>query len=155
MTIKRTIRYWIIHVKRLNGDPHYVATGMAIGVFVGITPTIPLHTVLALALAFLLRVSKVAAALGVWCSNPVTIPFFYYWSYKIGALIMGTPSHYNIENSSFFDLWRAGHGIAITMLLGGVILGVLPAVLSYAVTLRMMNIKNRRKRKRRAKESAA
>ena len=141
MNIRRTIRYWIIHVKRLNGDPHYVATGMAIGIFVGITPTIPFHTVLALALAFLLRVSKVAAALGVWCSNPVTIPFFYYWSYKIGIFVMGTPNHYNVENRSFFDLWRAGHEIAIAMLLGGAVLGILPAILSYAVTLKIMIIK--------------
>ena len=110
MTIRRTIYYWIIRIKRLNGDPHYVATGMAIGVFVGITPTIPLHTVLALALAFLFRVSKVAAALGVWCSNHVTIPFFYYWSYShynaagrgnIGGTACGLELCSNLENDDY------------------------------------------------------
>ena len=39
---------------------------LAIGVFIGITPTIPLHTILAVSLALLVRGSKLAAALGVW-----------------------------------------------------------------------------------------
>jgi uncharacterized protein (DUF2062 family) len=155
MNIKRATRYWIIRVKRLNGDPHYVATGMAIGIFVGITPTIPFHTALAIAVAFLLRASKVAAVLGVWCGNPLTIPFFYYWSYKIGVFVMGNPNHYNLKAFNFFELWQNGHDIAITMLLGGAILAVLPAVVSYVITLRMMIIQKRRKRKRRASEITA
>jgi hypothetical protein len=156
MNINRTIRYSVLRIKRLNGDPHYVATGMAIGVFVGITPTIPFHTGIALVLAFLLKVSKVAAVLGVWCSNPFTIPFFYYWSYKIGISVMGTTNTYStIKQGSFLDLWRAGHDIALTMLLGGVILGILPAILTYVVTLRMMILKKNRKQKRRPGKGAA
>ena len=155
MNIKRAIRYWIIRIKRLNGDPHYVAAGVATGVFVGITPTIPFHTVLAIAIAFLLRASKVAAVLGVWCGNPLTIPFFYYWSYKIGVFVMGAPNHYKLQEPNLLEVWRAGHEIAVTMLIGGAILGILPAVLSYVITLRMMIIQKRRKRKRRASETTA
>lgn len=155
MNMKRAIRFWILRIKRLNGDPHYVATGMAIGVFVGITPTIPFHTVSALALAFLLRGSKVAAALGVWCSNPVTIPFFYCWSYKIGVFATGASNHYNIKEWSLFELINAGNEIAIIMLVGGVLLGVLPAVLCYVLTRKMMIIKNNRKRKRLARKNTA
>ncbi len=62
--------------KNLKGDPHYIALGMAIGVFVSITPTIPFHTVIALAMVIALPGSKAAAALSVWFSNPITIPFF-------------------------------------------------------------------------------
>ena len=155
MDIERAIRYWIIRVKRLNGDPHYVAAGMAIGVFVGITPTIPFHTALAIAIAFLLRASKVAAVLGVWCSNPLTIPFLYYWSYKIGIFVMGEPNHYHPKAFNFFELWQNGQDIAIAMLLGGAILAVLPTVVSYVITLRIMIIKKRRKRKRLARETTA
>ncbi len=36
-------REFFEHAKKLQGDPHYVAMGMAIGVFVAITPTIPFH----------------------------------------------------------------------------------------------------------------
>lgn len=74
---KYNLREFVERVKTLQGDPHYIAVGIAIGVFIGITPTMPFHTVIAIALAFIFRGSKAAAALGVWFCNPVTAPFFY------------------------------------------------------------------------------
>ena len=59
--INNRIRDFILKAKRLEGDPHFIALGLAIGVFVGFTPTIPFHTVLAVALAFLFKGSKAAA----------------------------------------------------------------------------------------------
>ncbi len=75
---------FIEKVKQLNGDPHFVAFGMAIGVFVAVTPTIPFHTILAIGLAILLKASKPAAILGVWVSNPFTAVFLYVACYKTG-----------------------------------------------------------------------
>ena len=88
--LKEKIRQFVEKVKKLNGDPHYVALGMAIGVFIAVTPTIPFHTVLAIALAILLNVSKPAAILGVWVSNPVTVIFLYFACYKTGYLFFKT-----------------------------------------------------------------
>jgi len=88
---KKKIASFVDKVKKLNGDPHYVAFGMAIGVFVAITPTIPFHTIMAIALAILLRASKPAAILGVWLSNPFTVVFLYFACYKTG--------HFFIEDS--------------------------------------------------------
>lgn len=81
---KKKIASLVEKVKKLNGDPHYVAFGMAIGVFVAITPTIPFHTIMAIALAILLRASKAAAMIGVWVSNPFTVVFLYFACYKTG-----------------------------------------------------------------------
>ena len=90
-------RYWwqefIRQLRELRGKPHELSLGIAIGVFVGITPTIPLHTVLAIALAVALRGSKLAAALGVWVANPLTIPIFYYGSYQLGR-VYNPPGNY-------------------------------------------------------------
>ena len=71
-------------ISGLQGNPRFIAFGMAIGVFVGITPTIPFHTIFALILAFIFRASKTASVAGVWIANPITIPIFYIASYKIG-----------------------------------------------------------------------
>jgi len=49
------IRNFVERAKTLQGDPHYIAMGMAIGVFVSITPTVPFHTIIAIALAFILK----------------------------------------------------------------------------------------------------
>jgi len=82
---RRTIRYYYLRIIRLRGDPHVLARGVAIGIFVGITPTIPFHTILAIVLAFILRSSKIAALLfTVIVSNPITFFFQYYFSWRLG-----------------------------------------------------------------------
>ena len=53
----------ITQIKELQGDPQYLSRGMAIGIFVGFTPTIPFHTILAVMLAIFFRGSKSAAAI--------------------------------------------------------------------------------------------
>ncbi|MDL1968829.1 MAG: DUF2062 domain-containing protein [Deltaproteobacteria bacterium] len=137
MNLKEKIRRLIIRVKQLNGDPHYVALGMAIGVFISVTPTIPFHTVIALALAFILRGSKAAAAIGVWFSNPVTIPFFYKGSYDLGISILGNSAPFSTKYESILELLKLGVDVTIAMITGGVILGILPGIASYFITRRI------------------
>jgi len=145
---KYNIREFVQRVKNLEGDPHYVAMGLAIGVFIGITPTIPFHTVLAVALAFLLRGSKVAAALGVWFSNPITAPIFYWGSYKAGMYILGNPAPFDIKYESILELLDLGMDVTIAMLAGGIILGILPGIASYFITRKIiMTVRLRRESK--------
>ena len=135
---KYNIREFIERVKTLQGDPHYIAVGMAIGVFIGITPTIPFHTVIAIALAFIFRGSKAAAALGVWFCNPVTAPFFYLGSYKVGMFILGNPVPFNIKYESILELVKLGTDVTIAMIMGGVILGILPGIVAYFITRKIL-----------------
>ena len=128
-------QHWWQEVQRqlgeLRGKPHEISLGMAIGVFVGITPTMPFHTVLAVFLATLLRASKLAAALGVWICNPLTIPLFYYGSYRLGRFVLGSPELSLPPGYSFISLMKLGKHVTVTMLHGGVLLGILPALLTY------------------------
>ena len=138
-------------IKRLNGDPHYVAMGMAIGVFVALTPTIPFHTVLGVLLAILLKGSKPAAVIGVWVSNPVTIPIFYLASYKVGAYILGHKIPFDQKYDSILELAKIGLDATIAMLLGGILIGIPPAILAYFFTKRIVT----KYRKKRAKKKAS
>ncbi|MBW2740074.1 MAG: DUF2062 domain-containing protein [Deltaproteobacteria bacterium] len=137
MNLREKIRHFITRFKQLNGDPHYVARGMAIGVFISVTPTIPFHTVIALALAFVLRGSKAAAAIGVWFSNPITIPLFYKGSYDVGMSILGNSAPFNIEYESILELLKLGADVTLAMITGGVVLGILPAIAAYFITSRI------------------
>ena len=137
MNFREKIRQLITRFKQLNGDPHYVALGMAIGVFISVTPTIPFHTVIALALAFILRGSKAAAAIGVWFSNPVTIPLFYKGSYDVGVSILGNSAPFSTEYESILELLKLGADVTIAMITGGVILGILPGIAAYFITRRI------------------
>jgi uncharacterized protein (DUF2062 family) len=118
----------------LRGKPHEISLGMAIGVFVGITPTVPFHTVLAVSLAVLLRASKLAAALGVWVCNPLTVPLFYYGSYRLGRLVLGLPELSPPADYSLLSLMKLGKHATVAMLHGGVLLGIVPALLAYIIT---------------------
>jgi len=121
--------------KDLHGNPHYLAMGMAIGVFVGMTPTFPLHTVIAVPLSHLARGSKRAAMLGVWISNPLTLPFCYYAAYKLGMWVMDKPSPFTTLNlKTVSDLLDLGIEIIAAMMLGGLILGGICGIAAYALT---------------------
>ncbi len=137
MNLRKKIRHFITRFKQLNGNPHYVALGMAIGVFVGVTPTIPFHTAIALAMAFILRGSKAAATIGVWFSNPVTIPLFYKGSYDLGISILGNSAPFSTEYESISELLKLGADVTIAMITGGIILGILPGIAAYFITRRI------------------
>ena len=134
---RQRFRNFIHEIKTLQGDPNYIAKGIAIGVFIGITPTIPLHTGLAVALSFIFRASKPAAVIGVWSGNPVTVPFIYLGSYKIGMALIG--KHAVLDKSYFTIQGLLQHGIKTTvaMIFGGMILGILPAIASYFISLKI------------------
>ncbi len=145
MQRKNNYREFIDRFKKLQGDPHYVAMGMAIGIFVSITPTIPFHTVIAITLAFVLRGSKPAAAIGVWFCNPVTASIFYLASYKVGMLILGKSAPFDVKYESVLELMKLGTDVTIAMIIGGAILGILPGIAAFFITRKIFTkIRSRR-----------
>ncbi len=151
--LKTRGRIFITRFKALQGDPHYIALGMGIGIFIGITPTIPLHTVIALTLALIFRGSKVAAAIGVWVSNPLTIPVFYLASYKAGRFFLGNVSPFVDKPHSILELLELGMDVAFAMTVGGIIIGIPPGVAAYFITRKIfITIRARKKRMNRHDE---
>jgi hypothetical protein len=109
-----------------------------VGVFISITPIIPLQTVVAVALAFLVRGSKSAAALGTWLSNPLTIPVVYYADYKLGCIVLGCKKTLDsIAFDSFAQLMELGLEVTWAMIIGSLVIGSIAAIVAYFVTLRI------------------
>lgn len=160
---KKKLKKFVQRVKELNGDPHYVALGLAIGVFIAITPTIPFHTAFALGLAFLLKASKPAAILGVWVSNPVTVVFLYIACYKAGFLFFDHPGQSmalieqlieHLESDIGFrekidhlsEFMKVQMDIFLIMNVGGIILGLPAGVGTYFLSKRFfLRLKKKRK----------
>jgi len=142
---KYNIRKFVESVKKLPGDSHYVAMGMAIGVFVSITPTMPFHTVIAITLALVLRGSKAAAAIGVWFCNPLTAPLFYLGSYKTGVFIFGKVAPFNIKYESVLELMKLGMDATMAMIVGGITLGIFPGIAAYFITRKIITKMRSRK----------
>jgi hypothetical protein len=135
--LKQRARDAIKRILKLKGEPHYVAMGMAVGVFAGATPTIPFHTVIAFVLAFVLRASKAAAVIGCWVGNPITIPFFYLGSYRVGTFLWGTKIPYNEDNEALSNLLDQGLDAILTMITGSLFLAFPLAIAAYFITLKV------------------
>lgn len=136
MNLRRKIRYFYLRLRRLQGDPKKIAWGMALGVFIGVTPTIPFHMISALALAHILRLSRIAAVMGVWICNPLTIPPFYYFSFKIGKWLL-YPNQ-TLSLPQIFDmpeLLRLGWEVNLALQTGGLILAFPFGLTAYFLTL--------------------
>jgi uncharacterized protein (TIGR03546 family) len=120
----------------LKGDPQAIAFGMAIGVFIGITPTIPFHTILIIAVTFMLRQNFTAAYLGSWIvMNPVTLPFFYMTQYHIGKYFIGNDQLQIVFNDySILNIVNTGWCVAYPLLLGGFLMAPFFAIPAYFIT---------------------
>lgn len=121
-------------LRACDGAPDYVARGLAIGVLVGITPTVPFQTALALALAALCRGSKPAAVLGIWSGNPLTMPLLYALSYRLGVLLSGhNAAELSMQHQSFLELLTSGAGLFCATIAAGVLIGIPPALAVYYI----------------------
>lgn len=135
--LKRKLREFHDRFISLRGDPGKIAMGMAIGVFIGVTPTIPFHTILIIFLTMLFRQNLTAAMLGAWIMNPVTIPVFYFAEYEIGKLLLGPGPPEIVLNAYNWDaIMAAGWHIFYPLQIGGIILAPLFAVPAYFITHR-------------------
>jgi len=159
MNISRTGKYYYLKLLRLKGDPHSLSLGAAIGVFIGITPTIPLHTVVILALTVITRSSFIAGLITSWLvCNPLTYVPQYYFSLRLGNL--ATPYHLDwskikvvldilLSDASFSlrlqSLLTLGYEAIIVMLVGGVLLAMPFTIASYYLA-NITIVKYRKKR---------
>lgn len=159
MNIKRTFRYYYIKFIRLKGDPQYLAKGTAIGIFLGITPIIPFHTLLNIIVTFITRTSTIASLLAtIIVCNPFTYIPQYYLSIIIGNAV--TPYNFTWEKmkqvldillakpgfmESLNALGGLGYEAVIVLLVGGTILAFPFTIAGYFLSLRLF-IKIREKR---------
>ncbi len=146
---KRGLRLFYLRILRLRGQPEEVAGGMAIGGSIGRTPTVPLHMLFAVLIAFFLGKSKLAAALGCWVANPFMLPFIYIMDYKVGQLITGIkgPSIV-LSDFSVSYLLELGGDITYPLFVGGTAVGLLSYFPSYFITKRAVIFYRERRRKR-------
>ena len=119
--------------------------GAAIGVFIGLTPTIPFHTIAILAISVITRTSLIAALItSVVVCNPLTYIAIYYFSLVLGNLV--TPFTLNWEKiksvlnvvlsdgsleTRIQPLLSMGYEATIVMLVGGTVLALPFAILTY------------------------
>nr|WP_275583522.1 DUF2062 domain-containing protein [Archangium primigenium] len=163
--VKRKLRRVRVRLMRGAGAPSEIAGGMALGLFVALLPVLGLQLPLALLLAEVLRrlahlhLSRVAAAAGVWLTNPLTAAPLYGLCYVVGRpfarwLLPASPSA-TARDAGGLDLAALSGpealSVVTSLIVGAVLLGVPVAWLGYRITYGMVSRQHARRQERRAR----
>jgi uncharacterized protein (DUF2062 family) len=157
----RLPRYYFLRIKRLKGDPEYLARGFAFGIFMGVLPLAPVQTIILVPLTILLRVSTLAAFIaGIMVSNPLTFIPQYYFCWKIGNAVLPGWSTWEQVQTALGVIGEHGmmEGIAALSSLGlktiavietgGAIMGIPAGLISYFFARRFFLAVRERRLKR-------
>lgn len=87
---KTVVKRWLDTLLHIDDTPERTALAYALGVFFGFSPFLGLHTVLAVACAFLFGLNRVAVLLGVYSNLPWIIGAWYTFTTIVGATITRT-----------------------------------------------------------------
>ncbi|WP_298815016.1 DUF2062 domain-containing protein [uncultured Roseibium sp.] len=151
----RSTKYFGKRVLRLTATPHAIAIGFAAGAFASCTPLVGFHFLTAFGLAWLLRGNLIAAALGTSIGNPITFPFIWAFTFKIGQWILhgrapkADPAHvhqqfqHGLLEKSMDSLWP----MLKPMFIGGLPLGLVIGSVSYVIVYKSVEVYQRRRKR--------
>ena len=155
--ITRAIEYVGIRLKRIPDTPHKISLGMSCGIFASFTPLFGLHFLIAGLLSYVLRANVLASLIGTFIGNPITFPIITVFNLKLGEWILGGNEYSSGDGGKIFEgfldfifliyksLFTEGligensvprmneflYGVFIPYSLGGLILGISIAIISY------------------------
>ena len=143
------IRSWLEQLLHTHDTPRRTAAAYALGVFLGFSPMLGLHTVLGLAMAFMFGLNRVAVILGVYSNLPWLVPAYYTVATIAGAAVLGVDVQPRALEEAMREVsaasWGEFGGLArhLAPLLWAYILGstvgaVLLAGIAYRVSLVMI-----------------
>lgn len=116
----------------LSLQRYALARGVAVGVFIGLTPTVGMQTLLMLGACLLLRANFPAAFVASWISNPFTIAPMYFAFGVLGRMLFQPLFTTFIDGS---DLVEKAALETLYVALGSLPVAILGAALGYVLFL--------------------
>lgn len=163
---KRAITYYWHRLHRIPGTAESIAAGFAIGLGCGFSPLLGTHAVLAVAMAWAMGGSVIAALIGTLAINPWTAPPVWFASYELGAWLLPEAPDSHVGLTEFIAMFGALTRAAIAldgalferavwpvlrpMLIGSIPLGLAAGFVAYFVLVPVL----RRIHLRRANKTA-
>lgn len=129
----RSFRALLREVLHLRESPQRTALAFALGVFIAFSPAYGLHMAMVVLCTWLFGLNFVALLAGAFVNNPWTLVPILGATYWTGALLLGrtdTPT-FNWHDPSFAGIYQQVLPYAIPFALGGLVLSVIGALLSY------------------------
>jgi uncharacterized protein (DUF2062 family) len=158
---KKSITYYYFKLVKQQGTPEYIARGVAVGLFIGFFVPFLFQMVCAFALAVLVKAAKIPALACTWVTNQFTIIFIYPVQCYIGSYLIGNPLTYQHIKTVFVDVFKhpgynslmeLGSAVVLSFFAGGLLFGVVSAVIGYFVALKMVIRHRQRKEQKKLKK---
>jgi uncharacterized protein (DUF2062 family) len=119
----------------IKGSPREIAIAFAVGIFIGFSPLLGLHTVLAISIASLFRMNKLVTMIGTYVVNPWTIIPVYTFCTWVGIKMVDSEaalSRINFHEINLVNIFRTLKELIIPFVVGTLTLGIMAAILSFA-----------------------
>jgi len=159
---KEKLKHWLRVLLHTQDSPERTALAFAIGVFIAFLPPVFwLHTLLALAIAFLFRLNRLAVLAGTYTNTPFTMIPVIGAEIWVGKLLLRShgPLRLPRRPPTSFEGWRLAFvqlkPFVPPLLVGSLILGLLAAGIAYLVALRVIVAYRKRKALADAEEAKA
>jgi uncharacterized protein (DUF2062 family) len=131
----RQVVQLLVHVDEAPGR---VALAFAIGVWIAFFPILGIHTGMALAIAFVFRMNRVAILTGAWINNPWTLAPMYMAGTVLGCGLLGVSTDglevidWSLHGRAFYAvLLESLRPYVLPFIVGNTVLGLLCAILAY------------------------
>ncbi|UCE54016.1 MAG: DUF2062 domain-containing protein [Desulfobacterales bacterium] len=128
---------------KIRGQPREIALGFALGIFIGMTPTIGIQIPIAVFFAAIFKWSKISAAFGVWITNPLSAPFIYSITYIVGSKLLGLKAPVTLPDELAWAVIKqmvsSAPRILGALTIGGILIGLPLAILSYYLSFAAVN----------------
>jgi uncharacterized protein (DUF2062 family) len=100
------IRRFLDKLLHVHDTPERTALAFALGCFIGFSPFLGFHTLIAITLAFIFNLNRVAALLGVYSNVPWIIAGYYVFTTMLGAKLTGVrlPPDFRERLLALFEL---------------------------------------------------
>jgi uncharacterized protein (DUF2062 family) len=122
---------------KINDQPQIIAKGFALGSFIGMLPIPGLQIFVAFGISRLIKVNSKAACVAVFNTNIFTGAFIFAFNFWLGKEILGINTSFQIPDKislTFIqNIMSAGYEVFISLLFGGIITGILIAILTYHI----------------------
>ncbi len=123
-------------VLKVKDSPHRIAISFAFGVFWGMSPLLGVHTIGAFFSAWLLRLNRFVAVIGVYITNPWTIVPIYSFSLWVGTKLIGMEEilpDIDWKSAAFMDIVTKLSHLILPFCIGTFAVGAVSAVASYFI----------------------
>ncbi len=139
---------------QVTESPERTALGFAVGVLLGFSPLLGLHTILGLLVAYIVGFNRIVVLAGVYSCNPWILVPYYGFATWFGVQLLGVKEGRSLEGlnlleifqAEFWNLLASQWRLLLPAFVGSTVLCTLLALIAYPIALHIVRKYGRFKR---------